>query len=72
MTIYYEDHLESLEFQIQKCSIMPRIDGIFAVNELFATVAMKIAKNIGINVPDDLQIIDSQTVFIKTSPPYPL
>ncbi len=56
--LLYEDHLESLEFQIQKMfNNCPRIDGIFAVNELFATVAMKIAKNIGINVPDDLQII---------------
>ena len=56
--LLYEDHLESLEFQIQKMfNNSPRIDGIFAVNELFASVAMKIAKNIGINVPDDLQII---------------
>ena len=49
----------------------PRIDGIFAVNELFATVAMKIAKNIGINVPDDLQQLDSQTVFYQDTPLLP-
>ncbi len=56
--LLYEDHLQNLEFQIQKMfNTNPEIDGIFAVNELFASVAMKIAKNIGINIPNDLQVI---------------
>ena len=69
--LLYEDHLESLEFQIQKMfNNNPRIDGIFAVNELFATVAMKIAKNIGINVPDDLQIGFTDGILSRhASPP---
>lgn len=35
----------------------PNMDGVFAVNELFALIAMKIAYQRGINIPDDLQVI---------------
>ncbi|AWM13119.1 LacI family transcriptional regulator [Flavobacterium sp. NRK F10] len=33
------------------------VDAIFAVNELFAVVAIKIAKSLDINVPEDLEVI---------------
>ena len=33
------------------------IDGVFAVNEIYAVNALKIAKNKGINVPKDLSVI---------------
>ncbi|MEN8187083.1 MAG: LacI family DNA-binding transcriptional regulator [Bacteroidota bacterium] len=32
-------------------------DGIFAVNEIYAAVAMKTAKNKGLNVPEDVSVI---------------
>jgi len=32
-------------------------DGIFAVNELYAALAMKIAKERGLNIPEDIKII---------------
>lgn len=35
----------------------PNMDGIFAVNELFALIAMKIAYQRGIQIPDNLQVI---------------
>ncbi len=33
------------------------VDAVFAVNELFAVVAIKIAKSLAINVPEDLEVI---------------
>jgi LacI family transcriptional regulator len=33
------------------------IDGVFAVNELYALSAMKVARNLGYSVPDDVQVI---------------
>ena len=33
------------------------IDGIFAVNELYAIIAMKVATKLGIKIPNDLQVI---------------
>lgn len=35
----------------------PNMDGVFAVNELFALIAMKIAYQRGIRIPEDLQVI---------------
>lgn len=56
--LLYEDHLENLETQIQKLlKKYPDIDGIFAVNELYAVVAMKVAKELGIEIPNKLQVI---------------
>jgi LacI family transcriptional regulator len=33
------------------------IDGLFAVNELYAITAMKVARKFGMQMPDDIQII---------------
>lgn len=56
--LLYEDHLENLETQIQKLlKKHPDIDGIFAVNELYAVVAMKVAKELDIEIPNKLQVI---------------
>mgnify|MGYP001033777116 CR=1 FL=1 len=56
--LLYEDHLESLENQIRKLlKQQPDIDGIFAVNELYAIVAMKVAKELNIDIPNELQVI---------------
>ena len=35
----------------------PTIDAIFAVNELYAVTAMKVARKLNINIPEQLQII---------------
>ena len=37
--------------------IHPDVNGIFAVNELYAVVAMKVAKDMGYEIPNDLQVI---------------
>ncbi|TNJ45211.1 LacI family DNA-binding transcriptional regulator [Tamlana fucoidanivorans] len=53
-----ENHLEILEQEIEqflKSNI--GIDGIFAVNELYAVSAMKVAKKLGYRIPDDVQVI---------------
>ncbi|MGV7105310.1 LacI family DNA-binding transcriptional regulator [Flavobacterium sp. U410] len=34
-----------------------KVDAIFAVNELFAVVAIKIANSLGIKIPEDLEVI---------------
>ena len=33
------------------------LDGIFAVNELYAITAMKVARQMGMRIPDDIQVI---------------
>ena len=35
----------------------PEIDGVFAVNEIYAITAMKIARKLGKQIPDDIQIV---------------
>jgi LacI family transcriptional regulator len=56
--LLYEDHLENLETQIRKLlKQQPDVDGIFAVNELYAIVAMKVAKELNIDIPNELQVI---------------
>ncbi|MEO5788097.1 MAG: LacI family DNA-binding transcriptional regulator [Gelidibacter sp.] len=53
-----EDHLESLEAEIKGLfQNNKNIDGVFAVNELYAIIAMKVARNMGMKIPDDLQVI---------------
>ncbi|GAL62222.1 MULTISPECIES: LacI family DNA-binding transcriptional regulator [Algibacter] len=52
------DHLEFLENEINKFfELNPNIDGVFAVNELYAITAMKVAKKIGLKIPEDIQVI---------------
>ena len=53
-----EDHLDSLEKEIENLfKNNKKLDGIFAVNELYAITAMKVARKLKMNIPDDLQII---------------
>ena len=53
-----EDHLDSLETEIEDLFKKNRtIDGVFAVNELYAIIAMKVARNMGLKIPDDVQFI---------------
>ncbi|MCF7561465.1 LacI family transcriptional regulator [Sabulilitoribacter multivorans] len=53
-----ENHIEILETEIHNfLKINPTIDGIFAVNELYAVTAMKVARKLGYKIPDDIQVI---------------
>ena len=66
-----EDHLDALEDEIKLLfTSNKRIDGVFAVNELYAVTAMKVAFKLGIKIPDDLQIISfSDGVLSKHATP---
>lgn len=56
--LLYEDSLENLEAQIKMLLAQHSdVDGIFAVNELYAIVAMKVAKGLGFTIPEQLQVI---------------
>ncbi len=53
-----EDHLDSLEVEIESLfKENQNIDGVFAVNELYAIIAMKVARKMGLKIPDDIQFI---------------
>lgn len=53
-----EDYIDVLEKEIKALFLMnPNIDGVFAVNELYAVTAMKVARNLGKRIPEDLQVI---------------
>lgn len=53
-----EDHLDSLEAEIESLfKENKKIDGVFAVNELYAIIAMKVARKMGLKIPDDIQVI---------------
>lgn len=53
-----EDHLDVLEKDIEILFESNKdIDGIFAVNELYAITAMKVARKLGLNIPEDVQVI---------------
>ena len=53
-----EDHLDSLEAEIdQLFKKNKKIDGVFAVNELYAIIAMKVARKRGLRIPEDIQFI---------------
>jgi LacI family transcriptional regulator, galactose operon repressor len=53
-----EDHLEDLENEIEQFfNNNKNLDGIFAVNELYAITAMKVARKKGIKMPEELQVI---------------
>ncbi|EDP71277.1 putative LacI-family transcriptional regulator [Flavobacteriales bacterium ALC-1] len=54
----YEVHLEKLEAEIEQLfKSNKKIDGVFAVNELYAVSAMKVARKLGLNIPNDIQVI---------------
>ena len=53
-----DDHMDALEKEIEVLfKSNKKMDGLFAVNELYAVTAMKVARKLGIKVPDDLQVI---------------
>lgn len=53
-----EDHLDSLEREIEELfKTNQKIDGVFAVNELYAIMAMKVARKMNLRIPDDVQFI---------------
>jgi LacI family transcriptional regulator len=70
-TLDYEVHLDALEAEIEGLfTSNPTIDGIFAVNELYALSAMKVARKLGKQVPDDVQVIGfTDGVLSKHSTP---
>jgi len=53
-----EDNLEVLEAEITELfDENPEVDGVFAVNELYAITAMKVARKKGLKIPEDVQVI---------------
>ena len=53
-----ENHLEILENEIEQFfKTNNQIDGVFAVNELYAVTAMKVARKLGLSIPEDVQVI---------------
>lgn len=53
-----EEYLEETEKEIEQLFTKnPELDGIFAVNELYAITAMKVARRLNFNVPQDIQVI---------------
>lgn len=53
-----EDHLEDLEKEIELLlKKNDKIDGVFAVNELYALSAMKVARKLKKAIPEDIQFI---------------
>jgi LacI family transcriptional regulator len=54
----FEEDLEALESEIRVLfESEQKIDAIFAVNELYALSAMKVARSLGRSIPKDLQVI---------------
>ncbi len=70
-TMDYEVHLDKLEAEIEQLfKSNQSIDGIFAVNELYALSAMKVASKLGLRIPDDIQVIGfTDGVLSKHSTP---
>ncbi len=53
-----EDYLDVLEDEIEQLFKQnKKLDGIFAVNELYAITAMKVARKFGKHIPNDIQVI---------------
>lgn len=53
-----EDHLETLEEEIEQLfKHNKNLDGVFAVNELYAITAMKVARKFKKKIPDEVQVI---------------
>ena len=66
-----EEYLEETEKEIEQLfEKNPDMDGIFAVNELYAVTAMKVARRLGLIIPDDIQVIGfTDGVLSKHSTP---
>ena len=70
--IYKIDDKESLYDQIKKAITVPNPpDAILAVNEIYAAIALKIAKESGLKIPEDMAIIGFTSGLISeyTDPP---
>jgi len=53
-----EEHLTEIETEIEELfNNNPKMDGIFAVNELYAVTAMKVAKKLKKKIPDEIQVV---------------
>jgi LacI family transcriptional regulator len=53
-----DGHLDVLENEIEQfLRNNNKIDGVFAVNELYAVAAMKVLRKLGLSIPDDVQVI---------------
>ena len=53
-----EDHLELIEKEVEQLfNNNKKIDAVFAVNELYALAAMKVARKLGLQIPEDIQVI---------------
>ena len=66
-----DDHLDELEKDIEQLfKSNKNIDGIFAVNELYAVTAIKVARKLGLEIPESLQVVSfSDGVLSKHSTP---
>lgn len=66
-----EDHLDQLENDIEQLfEHNEKIDGIFAVNELYGVTAAKLARRYGYKIPETLQIVSfSDGVLSRHSTP---
>ncbi len=53
-----EEQMQEIEKEIKLLFLNNSdLDGIFAVNELYAITAMKVARQMGMRIPDDIQVI---------------
>ncbi|MDG5490306.1 LacI family DNA-binding transcriptional regulator [Psychroserpens sp. SPM9] len=66
-----ENHLDELEKEIEQLfKSNKNIDGVFAVNELYAVTAMKVARKLDLEIPEALQVISfTDGVLSKHSTP---
>jgi LacI family transcriptional regulator len=70
-TLNYDEHLDTLEAEIETLFASNKhIDGVFAVNELYALSAMKVARKLGYKIPEDIQVVGfSDGVLAKHATP---
>lgn len=53
-----EDHLDALEAEVEQLLVENKnIDAVFAVNELYALTAMKVARKLNRRIPEDIQVV---------------
>ena len=66
-----EEHFDAHEKEIKQLFINNKqIDGVFAVNELYAITAIKVATSLGLNIPENIQVIGfTDGVLSKHSTP---
>ena len=66
--LYEEDNPDALENSRELLLNHTDVNGIFAVNELYAVVAMKVAKEMGYEIPNDLQVIGFTDGMLSNMP----